>query len=105
MSADHDEDQRRLHRRYLQRVRRRDNIISIWMPCASVADHDPGYYNSADNCSWGINTFNNGSCTNWGNPQSEIFLERALFRRQDHARFQCERLQLYQQPDQCIIVG
>ncbi|MGB5640222.1 MAG: PilC/PilY family type IV pilus protein, partial [Sedimenticolaceae bacterium] len=25
--------------------------------------------------SWGINTFNNGSCTNWGNPQSEIYLE------------------------------
>lgn len=38
-------------------------------------DHDPGYYNSADSCSWGRNSFNNGECTNWGNPQSEIFLE------------------------------
>lgn len=38
-------------------------------------DHNPGYYNSSDNCSWGQNSFNNGQCTNWGNPQSEIFLE------------------------------
>ncbi|MGB5494957.1 MAG: PilC/PilY family type IV pilus protein [Sedimenticolaceae bacterium] len=38
-------------------------------------DHDPGYYNSADNCSWGLSSFPDGRCTNWGNPQSEIFLE------------------------------
>ncbi len=38
-------------------------------------DHDPGYYNSSDNCSWGLSSFPNGQCTNWGNPQSEIFLE------------------------------
>ena len=39
-------------------------------------DHNPGYYNdSADNCDWGLNTFNDGRCTNWGNPQSEIYLE------------------------------
>lgn len=38
-------------------------------------DHNPGYYNSMDNCSWGKNSFNNGSCTNWGNPQAEIYLE------------------------------
>ncbi|SJM94440.1 Neisseria PilC domain protein [Crenothrix polyspora] len=29
----------------------------------------------SDNCDWGLNTFNNGQCSNWGNPQSEIFLE------------------------------
>ncbi len=38
-------------------------------------DHNPGTYNDTDNCDWGLNSFNNGSCTNWGNPQSEIYLE------------------------------
>lgn len=28
-----------------------------------------------DNCNWGLNSFTNGNCSNWGNPQSEIFLE------------------------------
>ncbi|MCQ8105216.1 PilC/PilY family type IV pilus protein [Methylomonas sp. SURF-2] len=40
--------------------------------------HEDGTYHSAtnsDNCIWGINTFTNGNCSNWGNPQSEIFLE------------------------------
>lgn len=34
-----------------------------------------GYYNTSDNCNWGWSSFNNGSCTNWGNPFSEILLE------------------------------
>ncbi len=34
-----------------------------------------GYYNDHDNCAWGLNTFNDGSCTNWGNPFAEILLE------------------------------
>ena len=38
-------------------------------------NHSDGTYNTGDNCTWGISSFNNGSCTNWGNPQSEIFLE------------------------------
>jgi len=38
-------------------------------------DHDPGYYNTSDSCSWGLGSFSNGHCTNWGNPQSEIYLE------------------------------
>ena len=38
-------------------------------------DHSDGTYNSADNCSWGLSSFTDGKCTNWGNPQSEIFLE------------------------------
>jgi len=37
--------------------------------------YDRGYYNVHDNCKWGLSSFNNGSCTNWGNPQTEIFLE------------------------------
>ena len=38
-------------------------------------DYGQGYYNSNDNCQWGLSSFNDGSCTNWGNPQSEIYLE------------------------------
>jgi type IV pilus assembly protein PilY1 len=37
--------------------------------------NDDGTYNSADNCGWGKNSFSDGSCTNWGNPFSEILLE------------------------------
>ncbi|RZL14980.1 MAG: hypothetical protein EOO89_15285, partial [Pedobacter sp.] len=28
-----------------------------------------------DNCKWALNTYANGICTNWGNPQAEIYLE------------------------------
>ncbi|MDR7091133.1 pilus assembly protein [Cellvibrio fibrivorans] len=29
----------------------------------------------SDNCSWGLGSFSNADCSNWGNPQAEIFLE------------------------------
>ncbi|WP_295803171.1 PilC/PilY family type IV pilus protein [uncultured Microbulbifer sp.] len=40
-------------------------------------DYGDGTYNSDsnDNCDWALNTFNDGRCSNWGNPQSEIYLE------------------------------
>ncbi|TVQ38947.1 MAG: hypothetical protein EA370_05300 [Wenzhouxiangella sp.] len=45
-------------------------------------DHNSGQglYNNnegglGDNCPWALNTFNDGRCRGWGNPQSEIFLE------------------------------
>lgn len=36
-----------------------------------------GLYNDAsgDNCEWGLSSFSDGKCSNWGNPQSEIYLE------------------------------
>lgn len=39
-----------------------------------------GHYNDSiasggDNCRWGLNSFTDGRCSNWGNPQAEIFLE------------------------------
>ncbi|WP_050897699.1 pilus assembly protein [Methylobacter tundripaludum] len=40
--------------------------------------HDDGTYfgtTGSDSCTWGLNTFTDGNCSNWGNPQSEIFLE------------------------------
>ncbi|MDD1620552.1 MAG: hypothetical protein LUQ11_03645, partial [Methylococcaceae bacterium] len=40
--------------------------------------HDEGTYfgttTGSDDCAWGLNTFSNGSCSNWGNPQAEILL-------------------------------
>lgn len=37
--------------------------------------HSDGTYNSGDSCSWGLSSFNDGNCTNWGNPLSELYLE------------------------------
>ncbi|WP_299595527.1 PilC/PilY family type IV pilus protein [uncultured Microbulbifer sp.] len=36
-----------------------------------------GAYNDdvADDCPWALNSFSDGRCSNWGNPQSEIYLE------------------------------
>jgi type IV pilus assembly protein PilY1 len=36
---------------------------------------DDGIYNVGDSCEWGHGSFVDGSCSNWGNPQAEIFLE------------------------------
>jgi len=43
-------------------------------------DHSDGRYNNngggnGDDCPWGLSSFNDGQCTNWGNPQTELFLE------------------------------
>jgi type IV pilus assembly protein PilY1 len=52
-----------------------DIISTLSRLRVSGYDHDPGYYNIEDSCSWGINSFTEGNCSNWGNPQSEIYLE------------------------------
>ncbi len=38
---------------------------------------DGTYFNvtGSDSCTWGLSSFTEGNCSNWGNPQSEIFLE------------------------------
>lgn len=38
-------------------------------------NYGDGTYNSTDNCSWGLSSFSNGNCTNWGNPFAEILME------------------------------
>ncbi|WP_041523972.1 pilus assembly protein [Gilvimarinus agarilyticus] len=38
-------------------------------------DYSNGLYNNKDSCGFGLSSFTNGKCTNWGNPQSEIYLE------------------------------
>ncbi len=37
--------------------------------------HGDGRYSPGDNCDWGLASFSDGDCSNWGNPQAEIFLE------------------------------
>lgn len=40
--------------------------------------YDNGTYfgtSGSDNCSWGLDSFTDGNCSNWGNPQAEIYLE------------------------------
>lgn len=41
-------------------------------------NHSTGVFGdggSGDNCTFQLTSFNDGNCSNWGNPQSEIFLE------------------------------
>jgi type IV pilus assembly protein PilY1 len=55
---------------------RKDSIIRALNALTIYGyDYSNGQYNSADNCAWGLSGFENGSCTNWGNPQSELYLE------------------------------
>ena len=37
--------------------------------------YSDGIYNDLDDCDWGMNSFSNGDCTNWGNPFAEILME------------------------------
>ncbi|MCB1874434.1 MAG: hypothetical protein KDH88_00505 [Chromatiales bacterium] len=37
--------------------------------------NDDGRYNTPDNCAWGLSSFIEGRCSNWGNPLSELYLE------------------------------
>ena len=48
-------------------------INSLRISNYSVAD--TYRYNVHDSCSWGINSFTDGNCTNWGNPFAEIMQE------------------------------
>src|SRR5690606_30811987 len=55
---------------------RKDSIIRTLNALTIYGyNYSDGQYNSKDNCPWGLSSFENGSCTNWGNPQSEIYLE------------------------------
>lgn len=55
---------------------RKDSIIRTLNALTIYGyNHNDGQYNVSDNCAWGLSSFTNGRCTNWGNPQSEIYLE------------------------------
>jgi len=38
-------------------------------------NYGEGVYNISDDCYWGLATFTEGDCSNWGNPLSEMYLE------------------------------
>ncbi len=38
-----------------------------------------GTYNTTDNCIWGLSSFTDGNCSNWGNPLSEMYLEAVRY--------------------------
>lgn len=40
---------------------------------------DDGRYNGPDSCAWGRSSFNDGDCSNWGNPFSEIYIEAVRY--------------------------
>ncbi|MCW9030113.1 MAG: hypothetical protein OQK58_01370, partial [Gammaproteobacteria bacterium] len=46
-------------------------VSSINKMRISKYEYDNGYYNDSDNCSWGLTSFSDGNCANWGNPASE----------------------------------
>ncbi len=53
-------------------------IINAWSLYRIVGyeygySNNRGYYNNFDQCRWGLNSFNNGKCRNWGNPFGEIY--------------------------------
>lgn len=38
-------------------------------------NNSDGVYNNDDSCYWGLSSFNEPNCSNWGNPMSEMYLE------------------------------
>lgn len=42
-------------------------------------EHDDGRYNDSDDCEWNIASFDEGDCSNWGNPISEMYLEAVRY--------------------------
>ncbi|GMR08134.1 MAG: hypothetical protein BMS9Abin26_1139 [Gammaproteobacteria bacterium] len=40
---------------------------------------DNGIYNNQDSCAWGLSSFTEGNCSNWGNPISEMYLEAVRY--------------------------
>jgi type IV pilus assembly protein PilY1 len=41
--------------------------------------NNDGLYNTTDSCSWGLSSFTDGNCSNWGNPISEMYLEAVRY--------------------------
>jgi type IV pilus assembly protein PilY1 len=61
-----------------QATNQADGIINAWSLYRVVKyQHGDGTYGTSgvnnNNCTWGINSFNDGQCQNWGNPFAEIY--------------------------------
>jgi len=58
---------------------RAEGIINTWSLYRPVKyRHSDGTYGinglNANNCTWGLDSFSDGQCMNWGNPFSEVYL-------------------------------
>ncbi|HWV14825.1 MAG TPA: PilC/PilY family type IV pilus protein [Cellvibrio sp.] len=51
------------------------NRVRLFGYANEGVDSDPGAYRLKDSCGYGLTSFANGNCSNWGNPQSEIYYE------------------------------
>ncbi len=54
-------------------------VTSIDRMRISKYQYSSGYYNQSDSCPWGLTSFNDGECSNWGNPASEMYLEAVRY--------------------------
>ena len=54
-------------------------VSSIDRMRISKYQYSSGYYNGSDSCPWGLTSFNDGNCSNWGNPASEMYLEAVRY--------------------------
>ncbi len=54
-------------------------VTSIDKMRISKYEYGSGYYNGSDSCPWGLTSFNDGDCSNWGNPASEMYLEAVRY--------------------------
>lgn len=57
-----------------------EGIINAWSLYRIIEyKHSDGTYGTsglnANNCTWGLSSFSDGQCQNWGNPFAEIFLQ------------------------------
>ena len=54
-------------------------VASISKMRISRYQYSDGYYNGTDDCPWGLTSFTDGDCSNWGNPASEMYLEAVRY--------------------------
>ncbi|MGD9389028.1 MAG: PilC/PilY family type IV pilus protein [Thioalkalispiraceae bacterium] len=54
-------------------------VASINKMRISRYQYSEGFYNETDNCPWGLTSFSDGDCSNWGNPASEMYLEAVRY--------------------------
>ena len=54
-------------------------VKTIDMFRISRYNYNDGIYNNTDTCPWAKSEFNEGNCSNWGNPASEMYLEAVRY--------------------------
>ncbi len=62
------------------------NTFRIYGYNFRVGHYRDSLSNGGDNCDFGLSDFNEGDCSNWGNPQGEIFLEAIRYMKGENSR-------------------